>query len=229
MSLEDLVVRLLIEEHNRGSDKRFKTTSERANILEHPETSKNKKPYNKLGAKSATFKKKAQRFAGKCFNCDKEGHRAADCRKPQRKNKKEANAVEDEGDDKFLVAMVSEVNMMDCNPKEWWLDTRATRHVCCNKSAFCSLDLTPIEEKLYMGNSSTSDIMGIGSVILKLTSGKEMKLTHILYVPDIRKNLISGFLLCNHGFKMVFESRKIVLSKNGVYVERVLLRGTCGK
>ena len=82
-SLEDLVVRLRIEEDNRGSDKRFKTTSERANIVEHGEGSRGKKPANKLGAKGAAFKKKnQQKFVGKCFNCDKEGHRAADCRKP---------------------------------------------------------------------------------------------------------------------------------------------------
>lgn len=69
-----------------------------------------------------------------------------------------------------------------------------------------------------MGNLATSDVMGTGHVILKMTSEKEMKLTNVLYVPDIRKNLISGTLLCNHGFKMVFESQRIVLSQNGMYV-----------
>ncbi|GJS73335.1 pol polyprotein [Tanacetum coccineum] len=47
-------------------------------------------------------------------------------------------------------------------------------------------------EKLYMGNSTTADFKGGGDVILKMTSEKELKLTNILYAPEIRKNLVSG-------------------------------------
>ena len=51
-----------------------------------------------------------------------------------------------------------------------------------------------------MGNSATSDIKGQGKVVLKMTSGKELTLTNVLYVPEIRKNLVSGSLLNSHGF-----------------------------
>ena len=107
---------------------------------------------------------------------------------------------------------------MDSKFKEWWIDTGATRHVCCDRAEFA--DLVPLEtgEKLFMGNSATSEIKGQGTILLKMTSGKEVKLHNVLYVPDIRKNLISGTLLSMHGFKMVFESQKIVLSKHGMYV-----------
>lgn len=40
----------------------------------------------------------------------------------------------------------------------------------------------------------------------------------MLHVPEIRKNLISGSLLSNKGFKIVFESDKVVLTKGGMYV-----------
>ncbi|RVW75987.1 Retrovirus-related Pol polyprotein from transposon TNT 1-94 [Vitis vinifera] len=78
----------------------------------------------------------------------------------------------------------------------------------------------PIEngEKVFMGNSATSEINGQGKVILKITSGKELTLTNVLYVPEICKNLVSGSLLNNHGFRLVFESNKFVLSKSGMYV-----------
>ena len=49
-----------------------------------------------------------------------------------------------------------------------------------------------------------------------MKSGKE--LTNVLYVPEIRKNLVSGLLLNNHGFRLVFESNKFVPSKSGMYV-----------
>jgi len=71
-------------------------------------------------------------------------------------------------------------------------------------------------EQLFMGNSSTSKVEGKGKVVLKLTSGKELTLNDVLHVPEIRKNLISGSLLSKHGFKLIFEADKFVLSKNGV-------------
>ena len=76
--------------------------------------------------------------------------------------------------------------------------------ICSDKNVFCSLDMQPTREKLFMRNLATSDVTGTDHVILKMTSEKEMKLTNVLYVSDIRKNLISGTLLCNHEFKIVF-------------------------
>ena len=40
----------------------------------------------------------------------------------------------------------------------------------------------------------------------------------MLYVPEVRKNLVSGSLLNKHGFRMVFETDKVILSKYGMYV-----------
>ena len=45
-----------------------------------------------------------------------------------------------------------------------------------------------------------------------------MTLINVLYVPEIRKNLVYGSLLNSHGFKMVLESNKFVLYKSGMYV-----------
>ncbi|CAM8902820.1 unnamed protein product [Rhodiola kirilowii] len=204
MSMEDLVIRLKNEEDNRSSDKRLRLSAGRANVVEHGEISKGKKPFNKLGPKGGTIKKKAQsKFTGKCFSCDKEGHRAADCKSKQKKNKT-VNVAE--GDEDMLVAVISQLNLADSNPKEWWLDTGVTHHICSDKNAFSKLKLTESGEKVYMGNSATSEVKGKGSVILKMTSGKELKLSNVSYVPDIRKNLVSGAVLDAHGFKIVFES-----------------------
>ena len=73
-------------------------------------------------------------------------------------------------------------------------------------------------KKVYMKNSVTSEIKGQGKMVLKMTYGKELTLTNVLYVPEIRKNLVSGSLLNSHGFWLVFESNKFILSKSGMYV-----------
>ena len=223
MSMEDLILRLRIEEDNRGSERKH-TAGEKANMVEHGQSSKFKKNNSGKGTKLAPRGgiSKQSKFQGKCYNCDKMGHRSSDCRKPKKPyKKKEANMVDgisNEPSDIDLCATVSEVNLVGSNSREWWIDTGATRHVCSDKAIFSSLKVSDTKEKLYMGNSATSNIEGEGTVILKMTSGKHLTLKNVLFVPDIRKNLVSGSLLNKHGFRIVIESDKVVLSKNGMFV-----------
>ena len=74
------------------------------------------------------------------------------------------------------------------------------------------------DEKLYMGNSSTSKVEDVRKIALKMTTGKNVTLINVLHVLDVRKNLVSGSLLSKNGFKLVFVSDKFVLSKNEMYV-----------
>ncbi|XP_022041823.1 uncharacterized protein LOC110944466 [Helianthus annuus] len=115
-------------------------------------------------------------------------------------------------------AMIEEVNAMGENPKGWFVDTGATRHVCGDKALFSTFKEASGEEKLYMGNKATASIKGEGTVILKMTSGQELTLTNVLYVPEIRKNLVSGWMLNKFGFRPVFELDNFVLSRRGMFV-----------
>ncbi|GJT14034.1 retrovirus-related pol polyprotein from transposon TNT 1-94 [Tanacetum coccineum] len=237
MSVEDLVVRLRIEEDNKLAQKNTYTPdSAKANMVEHAGSSSKsnskakgkgkKKNDKKSKGKAEYLAPKAgivkQKFQGTCYNCDQPGHRAANCKMPKRVNPRQANMVNDNVDMIAMVsdviAMISEVNLVGSNNSGWWVDTGATRHVCADKSMFHSFRAVDNGEKLYMGNSATADIKGEGDVILKMTSEKELKLTNVLYVSEIRKNLVSGWLLNKFGFRLVFESDKFVLSKNQMYV-----------
>ena len=76
---------------------------------------------------------------------------------------------------------------------------------------FSTFERIKTREKVSMGNSATSKIKGQGKVVLKMTFGKELTLTNVLYVPKIHKNLVSSSLLNSHGFRLVFESDKFIL------------------
>ena len=71
-----------------------------------------------------------------------------------------------------------------------------------------------------MGNRATSPAVGVGKVVLKMTSGKKITLLDVLHVHEMRKNLVSGSKLTRGGFKAVFEADRLVLSRAGVYVGR---------
>lgn len=69
-----------------------------------------------------------------------------------------------------------------------------------------------------MGHSSMSKVEGKGIMKLKFTSRKVVTLIDVLYVLEIRKNLVSGLVLSKKGLKLVFESDKFILTKAGMYV-----------
>ncbi|XXG62385.1 hypothetical protein AAC387_Pa05g0753 [Persea americana] len=80
MKLEDLIVRLRIEEDNRTSEKKAgKTFTEaKANVVEHGQNPKKKKNPSNSPKQGPNDNKK---FKGKCYEYDKPGHRAKDCHK----------------------------------------------------------------------------------------------------------------------------------------------------
>ena len=147
-------------------------------------------------------------FQGKCFNCEKQGHKSSDFRLSKRNKPKEANVVDSITKDVSnidLTTKISEVNLVASNPKERWIDTDATLHVCVDKKMFPTFEPNETGEKVYKLNSATFEIKGQVKVVLKMTSGKKLTLTNVLYVPEIHKNLVSGSLLNSHGFRLVFD------------------------
>jgi hypothetical protein len=52
-----------------------------------------------------------------------------------------------------------------------------------------------------MGNGSHATVYGVGTVDLKLTSGKIVQLKNMQHAPTIGKNLVSGSLLCRDSLK----------------------------
>ncbi|KAF3613796.1 hypothetical protein FXO37_36221 [Capsicum annuum] len=63
-----------------------------------------------------------------------------------------------------LCAMFTECNLMG-NPREWWMDFGATRHVCVNRELFSSFAPAQIEKMLYMANSVTAKIRSSSNLI----------------------------------------------------------------
>ncbi|VFR00951.1 unnamed protein product [Cuscuta campestris] len=127
MTLEQLLVRLRIREEGLTREK--KVAVAKANVVEHPPnegSSKGPKPNKdkkKIGPKGGVVKPK---FAGKCYNCGITGHRSSECRmKPQKKKQKKEEALCSELDAMDLCAVVTEVNLVGSNPKEWWDKARS--------------------------------------------------------------------------------------------------------
>ncbi|PHT49246.1 hypothetical protein CQW23_13454 [Capsicum baccatum] len=95
-----------------------------------------------------------------------------DCRAPKKgKKKDQANMIESNKECDDLCAMFSKCNLAG-NPRGWWMNSGATRHVCANKELFSSFAPAQVEEMIYMANSATAKVEETGKVCLKMTSGR---------------------------------------------------------
>ncbi|GJV82537.1 retrovirus-related pol polyprotein from transposon TNT 1-94 [Tanacetum coccineum] len=111
--------------------------------------------------------------------------------------------------------MISEAFSLE-EEKSWWVDSRATRHVCNDHTMFKTYE--PSYSMIYMGNHTTAQVKGQDKIDLVFTSGNTLTLNDVLHVPDVRKNFMSGSLLNKFSFKLVVESNKFILSKGGKFI-----------
>ena len=66
-------------------------------------------------------------------------------------------------------------------------------------------------------------MIGKGEIHLMLTSGKVLALSDVLHVLDNCWNLVTVSLLGKAGVIIMFDSNKIVLTKNDAFIERVIV------
>ena len=123
----------------------------------------------------------------------------------------------------IVAVVVSEANIV-MGPKAWVLESGCTKHVCGNKNMFTTYNLIKEgTEKIYIGDSQPTPIVGKGKVVLKLTSGKILSLNDVLYVSSIRHNLVSVSLLGKDRIKIIFDDDLVTLSKNDVFMGKAYL------
>ncbi|KAK2987693.1 hypothetical protein RJ640_015035 [Escallonia rubra] len=126
---------------------------------------------------------------------------------PERKDKKNGkkhvnNANVAEEDDKssdgdlYLVSSVEqqEGNLLSVRDNsfsmEWFLDSACSFHMCPHKEWFDCL--TPCNGgTVLMGNDAVCEVMGIGTIKIKMFDGIVRTLGDVRYIPDLKKNLIS--------------------------------------
>ncbi|GJS35540.1 zinc finger, CCHC-type containing protein [Tanacetum coccineum] len=211
LSIKDLDKHLLIEEQYHLENKTNDETS-KVHVVEEKGVS------SKAGGKKRRHDDKDKKKSKKnkrdviCYNCKKPGYFK---REYCSLKKKQDGGNDNKNKDNNFVAMISEAFSLE-EDKSWWVDSRATRHVCNDQTMFKTYE--PLDSMLYMGNHSTAQVKGKGKIDLVFTSGNTLTLKNVLHVPDVRKNLVSGSLLNKFGFKLVFESDKFILSKGGKFV-----------
>lgn len=175
---------------------------------EHGDNSRKKGDggYRDKGGKKRFDRRKIQ-----CFNCQKYGHFADECKSgnkgQKRRNNDEAHLAHDNSDSEsdLVVLMTTSDHDSPANPNSWYLDTGCSNHMTCHKEWLTNLDSSK-KSKIRFADFRTLTAEGIGTVAIKRKDGQVAQIQEVLYVPGMKCNLLSLGQLVEKGFSVVMKN-----------------------
>lgn len=145
--------------------------------------------------------------SGKCFGCGKSGHKIRDCNAAAKKKKNVRNKFhtkeevsssdssdnddddEDDGECEALIVIDQALSAVT-DTEKWIIDSGASRHMCNDGTKFYKMRDLKQPQMVRVGNGYPVRVKSKGTV--KLTIGKKnFKLRNVLFVPELKFNLLS--------------------------------------
>ena len=80
-----------------------------------------------------------------------------------------------------------------------------------NRGALTSYRKKKFTTQVELGDDTTYKIEGVGTTSLQLESGTVLHIEDILYVPGLKKNLLSVAGLEDKGYQVIFMDKKVLL------------------
>ncbi|WP_165303590.1 DDE-type integrase/transposase/recombinase, partial [Enterobacter cloacae complex sp. CH23B] len=86
----------------------------------------------------------------------------------------------------------------------WYFDNGATKYITSHRELFTSLESVPHGNSVICANNDSYLVQGVGKIVLTATNGSSFTLVDALYVPGIKKNLLSVSALARLGLVVKF-------------------------
>ena len=97
----------------------------------------------------------------------------------------------------------------------WWIDSGATIHVVNSMQRLSTKwILRRGERRIRVANGMETDAKAIGNFDLILHTGFALKLTNVLYVPSMERNLVSVSCLDDDGYHCNFGDGRCIIMYN---------------
>ena len=164
----------------------------------------------------------------KCFYCKKKGHLKRDCRKYLKAKNFDRFKRNDSHDiERTQVAFVAsqcEVQVQE----HFIIDSGASSHMVRHRSWFANLKTTNIPEYVQLGDGRKIKTEGVGSVPLRVSTGKSLRrivLKDVLYVPSLKTSLISLSKATKNGINAkFFKDECHLLRTDGTLIAKAVKR-----
>ena len=163
-----------------------------------------------------------------CHYCNKKEHIKPDCQKKkkdeEKKKKQEASSSNNDNKAanshiKILEASIIEIGNDDnditfflyaANKIRWMMDSGATHHITPHRSDFT--DYTPIKGSIRLGDKSTADQIGIGTVIFRSPQNHKISLSNVLHVPSVHTRFLSTGAIADKNAKILFDKMDFTIN-----------------
>lgn len=105
---------------------------------------------------------------------------------------------------------------------KWLIDSGCSNHMSGNLKLFKNLKVTPWHN-IRLGDGNLLQVVGVGTLILQLISGKNHVLTDVRFVPKLAHNLLIVGQLINLGYKVEFSDEVCIVSEvqSNIQVARI--------
>ena len=98
---------------------------------------------------------------------------------------------------------------------DWLIDSGSTKHMTGFKESFVKLSEHESPHKVKLEDDYQYPIKGSGESSYKLDSGKSLKMKNVLFVPGLKKNLLSIFALDAKGMRVAFVDGQVLMWPKG--------------
>jgi len=158
------------------------------------------------------FNRRNDRYNGK--GKGNVGHQGNGRPSKKAKNSKydESNVVADKKKEYYLILALSTSSRLD-SLRNWLIDSGASRHFTGYKEALSNLIEKETNLEIVLRDNATYRVKGIGNVTLQLDQSNSIHL-QVLYVSDIKRNLVSMSTMEDKGYKVSFIDGKVRIWKN---------------
>lgn len=210
---EEVIVQLM--EYERRISASGKTIKE--NVFS---ATTNRGRYHRNDKSNNEDKSRKKGFNGKCYNCDKTGHRRADCRSLPKNERGRAStgplttpnggrglSPGDQDNTYYTsetswMASTTQTEPRRNNELTWVVDSGCSRHMTYSRDVLENFQTLQTPIKINIANGTSIEAIGEGSARLKIAiHGKTVNvlLHNVLYVPNLAGSLISVIQLQDRG------------------------------
>jgi hypothetical protein len=110
------------------------------------------------------------------------------------------------------VTFVDESLFLSYLKSTWWIDSGATIYVANSLQRFHTRrTLRRGERSIRVANGVEAEVEAIGELLLELNNSFILHLHNVLYVPSLRRNLISVSCLDDDGYDCQFGNRQCLI------------------
>jgi hypothetical protein len=146
------------------------------------------------------------------------GHYAGQC--PKKKKKQQDGATTTREEQEFIAQFERECTLIGCSTVEtpsndWYIDSGASSHMSGVREHFTDHKDPEIRLEIVLGDDTVVRAAGCGTISFMRECMQPLVFKDVLFVPELKKNLVSVSSLQDRGLEVSFKRTKVLIHPKG--------------